>query len=263
MSALRRSAEALGPLPYAVVGRVSIPSTSLAEANPHAYAEAMRQIPRGVGVGTCAICGMGIQHNWLVQSGDGKVHPVGSDCVTRVGTQGVLLKGQAKAWLQRERQEARVRRARQALSARLAELEAWCQRSFGLAYMQVVDLHRWYFGRPMDLPEGWAPTETDVKESVEAAVEGPPALVLPDPGRQVVTGRIVGLKSRAGFGGRTEWKALLDCGCFKVWMTCPKKADKNDLVRVRVELVPKEVGFAIGKRPSLVEVLQKGSVGVV
>lgn len=263
MSALRHSVEALGPTPYAIVGRVTIPSAELAERNPSAYVEAMREIPRGIGVGTCAVCGMGIKHNWIVQSADGKCHPVGSDCIERVGPQGLSLKGQARDWLRREQRESRERRARQAMSTRRAELEAWCRRSFGLSYAQVVDLHRWYFGRPMDLPEGWSPMDADVKEAMQSAVDGPPALALPDAGRQELTGRIVGLKSRAGFGGRTEWKALLDCGAYKVWMTCPKAAGKNDLVRVRVNLVPKEIGFAIGKRPSLVEVLQKGSEGVL
>lgn len=79
----------LGVGPFRCVGAVSIPSPSLAEHNTDAYNNAMRSLPRDVGCGTCAHCGMAIMHNFIIESKDGKRFVVGSDCVHKTGAKSV------------------------------------------------------------------------------------------------------------------------------------------------------------------------------
>jgi len=66
-----------------IVGYFSMPSASLAEANPDAYNNAWKGVAHGTG--TCANCGMGILHHVIVMTPDGNKHFIGQDCAERVG----------------------------------------------------------------------------------------------------------------------------------------------------------------------------------
>ena len=65
-----------------IIGFFSIPSPSLAEHNPQAYAEAMSEIP--VGAGTCSHCGTGIVHHVVIQDEEG-TRFIGTTCAEKVG----------------------------------------------------------------------------------------------------------------------------------------------------------------------------------
>jgi hypothetical protein len=70
----------IGQGPYKLVGLfvLQIPSASNGFRNNYA------DIPKGVGVGTCAHCGMGIIYNYIIQSANGKSHAVGCECVKKL-----------------------------------------------------------------------------------------------------------------------------------------------------------------------------------
>lgn len=74
----------LGKGPYKVVGFYQIPSPFLAEQNPSAYDAALRSMPNGIGIGSCAICGTGLTNNFIIESSDGKKFPVGCDCLLKI-----------------------------------------------------------------------------------------------------------------------------------------------------------------------------------
>ena len=85
----------LGRAPFRFVGIVSLPSRALAEQNPSAFANAMSEIPRGIGVGTCAFCGQGIVNNAIVQDATGKRFVVGCDCIRKISTRKLVSAMQA------------------------------------------------------------------------------------------------------------------------------------------------------------------------
>lgn len=66
-----------------VTGFFSLPSPSLAEHNPDAYNNAMRNAPEGAG--TCAHCGTGILHHVVIRTVDGKTAFIGSQCAQKIG----------------------------------------------------------------------------------------------------------------------------------------------------------------------------------
>lgn len=66
-----------------VMGFFSLPSASLAEANPAAYSSAWAQAPAGAG--SCAYCGTGILHHCAIRLPDGSTAFIGLDCAKRVG----------------------------------------------------------------------------------------------------------------------------------------------------------------------------------
>lgn len=66
-----------------IIGFFSIPSPSLAEHNPQAYAEAMREIPANAG--TCSHCGTGIVHHVVIVDDTGKTRFIGTTCAEKVG----------------------------------------------------------------------------------------------------------------------------------------------------------------------------------
>src|ERR1700748_2403557 len=78
----------LGLAPFRCVGAYSLPSPSMAEQNPQAYQNALRDMPKGWGIGSCAYCGMGLVHNFLIRSKDGKGFVVGSECVAKADDKG-------------------------------------------------------------------------------------------------------------------------------------------------------------------------------
>lgn len=75
----------LGKAPFRFVFCYSIPPASLAAQNPEAYNAALREMPRGVGVGSCRHCGMCLTHNFIIESADGKRSAVGCECVSKAG----------------------------------------------------------------------------------------------------------------------------------------------------------------------------------
>jgi hypothetical protein len=67
-----------------IIGFFSLPERSLQEANPEAYAAAMRDIPWDAGAGQCAHCGKGITHHVVVLD-KGVKKFIGTSCAERVG----------------------------------------------------------------------------------------------------------------------------------------------------------------------------------
>lgn len=70
-----------------VVGFFSLPSRALAEHNPLAYQEQMRDLPPHSG--QCAYCGTGIIHHVVIRLVDGEELFIGSDCAEKVGNESV------------------------------------------------------------------------------------------------------------------------------------------------------------------------------
>lgn len=82
----------MGTGPYRFVGIVSLPSSSLAEANPDAYNGALRECAEiagkvSNGLGSCRHCGTAIMHNCIVTDAQGIRYSVGSDCVIKTDDQ--------------------------------------------------------------------------------------------------------------------------------------------------------------------------------
>lgn len=94
-----------GLAPFRCVGSYSLPSPQMAEQNPSAYQNALREMPKGWGIGTCAYCGMGLMHNFLIRSADNKGFVVGSECVAK--TNDVGLGNAVKVRVARMRNKAR------------------------------------------------------------------------------------------------------------------------------------------------------------
>lgn len=80
----------LGIAPFYCTGMFSIPSPSMAADNPTAYNNAMSMLPRGMGAGSCAYCGMSITHNFMVKDSTDRRFVVGSECVNRTGDAGMI-----------------------------------------------------------------------------------------------------------------------------------------------------------------------------
>lgn len=124
----------LGKAPFKCVGLYSIPSKFLAESNPDAYNGALRMMPRGYGVGSCAYCGTSLVNNYLINSADGKKFSVGCDCVEKVGDRGLV----SAVKLAKKKADADKRHAERMAkwaaidAARKAEEELERQRNGGL-----------------------------------------------------------------------------------------------------------------------------------
>jgi hypothetical protein len=73
----------LGKHPYKYLGAMESPSKELQEQNPEAYNNALRNFPRfdAGGIGSCARCYNAITIHHIIKSSDGKVFPLGSECV--------------------------------------------------------------------------------------------------------------------------------------------------------------------------------------
>lgn len=66
-----------------IIGYFQLPSTSLAEANPEAYNNAIRSLPAGAGC--CQYCGRPIVHHIVVQLASRRKVFIGTDCAEKVG----------------------------------------------------------------------------------------------------------------------------------------------------------------------------------
>lgn len=95
--------------PFKCVGLFSIPSPSLAEANPSAYQHALSEMPKGYGCGSCSVCGTPLVHNFLIVDGAGAKFSVGCDCVKKIGNT-ALITSIEKERLKHNREKARAKR---------------------------------------------------------------------------------------------------------------------------------------------------------
>jgi hypothetical protein len=68
--------------PFKFLGIFQLPSTSLLEANPDAYYNALKEMP--CSCGSCAYCGTGIIYNYIIKDADGRKFAVGCDCIERI-----------------------------------------------------------------------------------------------------------------------------------------------------------------------------------
>jgi hypothetical protein len=87
----------LGVAPFRFLFCYSLPSPSLAGQNPEAYNNALRQMPSGIGCGTCGCCGMALMHNYIVESSDGLRSAVGSECVRKTGEKTLISEVELEA----------------------------------------------------------------------------------------------------------------------------------------------------------------------
>jgi len=124
--------DGFGKAPFALKGIAELPDTSLAEANPQAYNNALAILPKGYGIGTCYVCGHALKINYLIQDADGKKFVVGSECVKISGDAGMV-----KRMDYHRRKRDRVRRAAKREEQRLAQLQAERDRNGGLTDYEV------------------------------------------------------------------------------------------------------------------------------
>lgn len=112
----------LGRGPFRCIGLFSIPSQALAAANPDAYNNALAQMPRGFGCGTCAFCGQAIMNCYLIRAACGATFSVGCDCVAKTG-EAKLIKA-ADLFRKRADRKAREEARAAKMAARHAEWAA-------------------------------------------------------------------------------------------------------------------------------------------
>lgn len=113
-----------------VVGFFSLPTPSLAEHNPAAYAAAMSEVPAGAG--SCSHCGTGILHHVIVADASGKQSFIGTTCALKIGSEPVRRcvrerKTSAQLAAEDAAREARneaTRKAEAELAARRARVAA-------------------------------------------------------------------------------------------------------------------------------------------
>lgn len=102
----------LGIAPFRCVGFASLPNRELAEKNPTAYNNALRDMPSGYHYGTCQYCSTALTNHCLIKSSDGKQFVVGSECVRKTGDRGMV---DFAARAKREAVQARKQAERQML----------------------------------------------------------------------------------------------------------------------------------------------------
>lgn len=127
----------LGKAPFKCVGLAQIPSPSLAEANPDAYNNALRDLPPDFGCGTCHYCGQAIMNCYLIVSSDGHKFAVGCECVRKTGDAGLTDKTKA---LKRQADREKKAAARQAAYER--ELEKQREANGGFTDGELYDAQR-------------------------------------------------------------------------------------------------------------------------
>ncbi len=110
----------LGKHPFKLIGVYSLPSSGLASANPMAYQDQLKAMPKGVGIGSCAYCHTPLTHNFIIQSSDGKKNAVGCDCIKKVGDRGLI---EAVKLAQREQRREKKQAERIALIKKKEQAE--------------------------------------------------------------------------------------------------------------------------------------------
>lgn len=130
----------LGQAPFRIVGFYKLPSASLAGTNPFAYEAILASRPKGVMVGSCAMCGTGLTNNFIIKSADGKKHSVGCDCVEKIND--VRLTNDIKELKRKARLEAKLIKAEEKRVAYQAAYQATLQeqrdRNNGLTNYELV-----------------------------------------------------------------------------------------------------------------------------
>jgi hypothetical protein len=107
-----------GTGPFRFLGVASIPAPSLAEQNPEAYRNALRDLPQGIGCGSCAHCGTPIMHNYICEDATGHRFVVGSECAAKIGGPALGDKvAIAAAKIVRDQRRAKADAAREARRA--------------------------------------------------------------------------------------------------------------------------------------------------
>lgn len=84
-----------GKAPFKVVGIFEMPSKSLLEYNPAAYNNQMAMMPRNCACGSCAVCGSPLTINYIIKDANGKLFPVGCECVRKHGSASLIEKTKA------------------------------------------------------------------------------------------------------------------------------------------------------------------------
>ncbi len=123
-----------GAAPFRCVGVVEFPSKAVLEQNPDAYNNAMKNLPKGYGLGTCAICGMALTVNYLINSADGKKFAVGCECVRKADDRN-LTSAMNEKRLERER----AKRAAKKEEKRQAKEEAERKRNGGKTDAEIAE----------------------------------------------------------------------------------------------------------------------------
>ena len=251
----------LGPTPYTFVGIFSLPPPFLLERNPSLYASQMAMMPRNAHCGTCEICGTAIMHNYLIKDANGNLHSVGSECVKKVGSEGVVT-GLRREIVEYKREQRRLDRDRAFRLAREAKeeqrrimREKEIEALYGLTVPQFDDICQYHSGQTFYWPSYG-------RFAVADCMKGFDALAWVQAGKQTVEGIVSHIRSeRSRFAyNKMEHKMLLDCGSFKLWMTCPKDVHAGDTILVSADLQPSDkIGFGFGKRPKLVKILAQAA----
>lgn len=126
----------LGQAPFRIVGFYKLPSASLAGTNPFAYEAILASRPKGVMVGSCAMCGTGLTNNFIIKSADGKKHAVGCDCVEKIND--VRLTNDIKELKRKARLEAKLIKDEEKRVAYQATLQEQRDRNNGLTDYEFV-----------------------------------------------------------------------------------------------------------------------------
>lgn len=122
-----------------IAGFFSLPSQSIAEHNPSAYAMAMREAPPNSG--SCSHCGTGIRHHVVIEDETGNRRFIGLDCAQKIGAGSDprqiayrMTDEQFNEW-QSRRQAIQDERA-----ARIAENERELQRMQDIRWQLIGDI---------------------------------------------------------------------------------------------------------------------------
>lgn len=126
----------LGQAPFRIVGFYKLPSASLAGTNPFAYEAILASRPKGVMVGSCAMCGTGLTNNFIIKSADGKKHAVGCDCVEKIND--VRLTNDIKELKRKARLEAKLIKNEENRVAYQATLQEQRDRNNGLTDFELL-----------------------------------------------------------------------------------------------------------------------------
>lgn len=78
----------IGEGPYKYVGSYDLGAALAHQETFGSTEQAFRDAPRDVGLGTCAHCGHAILDIRIIQRGDGKRFGVGSDCISKIASEG-------------------------------------------------------------------------------------------------------------------------------------------------------------------------------
>ena len=93
----------LGKAPFRLVEFWKMPTPDGYQNNLSVYNNIMMTAPKGVMLGSCAMCGMGIINHFIIQSADNKRHAVGCDCILKINNK--RLTTEVKELQRKARQE--------------------------------------------------------------------------------------------------------------------------------------------------------------